>query len=138
MDAQQFLAAFGHIANAPGGVARLRSLILALAVQGRLVSQDDSEEPATKQLERIKKIALRKPLKGRRKKAVAAIHRSRDISPQLPRGWINARLCDVVCVLNGRAYLKAELLESGTPVLRVGNLFTSNHWYYSNLQLGML
>ena len=38
-------------------------------------------------------------------------------------------------MVNGRAYKKAELLESGTPVLRVGNLFTSNHWYYSDLEL---
>ena len=38
-------------------------------------------------------------------------------------------------VLNGRAYKKEELLDAGTPVLRVGNLFTSNHWYHSNLTL---
>lgn len=37
MDAQQFLAVFGHIANAPGGVARLRELILNLAVVGDLI-----------------------------------------------------------------------------------------------------
>ena len=36
MDAQQFLAEFGHIANAPGGVARLRELILSLAFKGEL------------------------------------------------------------------------------------------------------
>jgi type I restriction enzyme S subunit len=39
MDAQQFLAEFGHIANAPGGVPRLRSLILFFAVSGRLTQQ---------------------------------------------------------------------------------------------------
>jgi len=38
-------------------------------------------------------------------------------------------------VVNGRAYKKPELLDEGTPVLRVGNLFTSDHWYYSTLQL---
>lgn len=27
MDAQQFLAEFGHIANAPGGITRLRELL---------------------------------------------------------------------------------------------------------------
>lgn len=36
MDAQQFLAEFGHIANAPGGVGKLRELILQLAISGRL------------------------------------------------------------------------------------------------------
>jgi type I restriction enzyme S subunit len=46
------------------------------------------------------------------------------------------KLGDVANVLNGRAYAKDELLESGKyPVLRVGNLFTNRHWYHSNLEL---
>lgn len=44
MDAQKFAAEFGHIANAPGGVARLRELILHLAVSGRLSTQVDGED----------------------------------------------------------------------------------------------
>lgn len=43
MDAQQFLAEFGHIVNAPGGVARLRELILQFAISGRLVEQKDDD-----------------------------------------------------------------------------------------------
>jgi type I restriction enzyme, S subunit len=42
MDAQQFLAEFGHTANAPGGVGRLRELILALAFKGELCPQSQS------------------------------------------------------------------------------------------------
>lgn len=39
-------------------------------------------------------------------------------------------------VLNGRAYKKNELLESGKyKVLRVGNFFSSDNWYYSDLEL---
>lgn len=37
MDAKQFLAEFGHIANAPGGVTRLRELIFSLASDGKLI-----------------------------------------------------------------------------------------------------
>ena len=37
MDAQQFLAEFGHIASAPEGINRLRELILQLAISGKLV-----------------------------------------------------------------------------------------------------
>ncbi len=42
-----------------------------------------------------------------------------------------------VCeLINGRAYGKSELLESGKyRVLRVGNFFTNNHWYWSDLEL---
>lgn len=45
-------------------------------------------------------------------------------------------LGDVVNLLNGRAYKKEELLNKGKyKVLRVGNLFTSDKWYFSNLEL---
>lgn len=39
MDAQQFLAEFGHIANAPGGVAKLRELVFSLASDGKLLAE---------------------------------------------------------------------------------------------------
>ncbi len=40
MDAKQFLAEFGHIANAPGGISQLKEFILHLAVSGDLVSSE--------------------------------------------------------------------------------------------------
>jgi type I restriction enzyme S subunit len=42
MDAKQFLAEFGHIVNAPGGVQQLRELVLQFAVQGRLFAERQS------------------------------------------------------------------------------------------------
>jgi type I restriction enzyme S subunit len=39
MDVQHFLAEFWHFANAPKGMARLRELVLHLAVSGRLTDQ---------------------------------------------------------------------------------------------------
>ena len=47
MDAQQFLAEFGHIANAPGGVAKLRQLTIQLAISGKLVEKRESETPVS-------------------------------------------------------------------------------------------
>ena len=38
--------------------------------------------------------------------------------------------------INGRAYKQNELLDSGKyKVLRVGNFYTNDSWYYSNLEL---
>ena len=51
-------------------------------------------------------------------------------------GWETRPLGEVCKLINGRAYKKPELLEEGPyPVLRVGNFFTNNHWYYSDLEL---
>ncbi|AYA05541.1 restriction endonuclease subunit S [Rahnella aquatilis] len=48
--------------------------------------------------------------------------------------WIP--LADVCRFINGRAYKQEELLSKGKyPVLRVGNFFTNQNWYYSDLEL---
>ena len=45
-------------------------------------------------------------------------------------------LSDVCRFINGRAYKQEELLPQGKyPVLRVGNFFTNQNWYYSDLEL---
>jgi type I restriction enzyme S subunit len=55
---------------------------------------------------------------------------------KLPSGWAVTSLGEVVKFINGRAYRKDELLSSGKyKVLRVGNFFTNNSWYYSDLEL---
>lgn len=46
MDAQQFLAEFGHIANAPGGISQLRQMIYQLAITGKLTNQLPSDGDA--------------------------------------------------------------------------------------------
>lgn len=124
------------LAGAPSGIKKLRELILELAVRGKLVPQDTSDEPASELLKRITEEKARLVAEGKIKKQKALSERdAEDPAFELPAGWAWARLADVVNVLNGRAYKKEELLDAGTPVLRVGNLFTSNHWYYSTLTL---
>ncbi|MDO8842434.1 hypothetical protein [Methanocalculus sp.] len=46
---------FATLATGPGGIARLRELILQLAVQGKLGTQDENDEPASVLLERIRR-----------------------------------------------------------------------------------
>ncbi|MER0125639.1 restriction endonuclease subunit S [Franconibacter daqui] len=118
------------------GIKKLRELILELAVRGKLVPQDPNDEPASELLKRIaaEKAELVKQGKIKKQKPLPEI--SEDEKPfELPVGWEWVRLGDAVDVINGRAYKKHEMLKSGTPLLRVGNLFTSNEWYYSDLEL---
>lgn len=65
---------FELLAGAPGGVARLRELILTFAVQGRLVGQDARDEPAQELLAQILK----------RKEALIAAGRLKRDKPQAP------------------------------------------------------
>ena len=51
-------------------------------------------------------------------------------------GWQKKKLSQVCELINGRAYRKPELLSEGKyRVLRVGNFFTNENWYYSDLEL---
>ncbi len=55
MNAERLLAHYETIADAPDAIARLRRFILDLAVRGKLVPQDASDEPASELLKRIAK-----------------------------------------------------------------------------------
>lgn len=135
---QRLQTHFGRLFSEPKDVGQLRDLILQLAVQGLLTQQADSDEPAENQLSEIRRISsqITEANVGRRKRSVAYRQVEEDeLNHKTPKGWVLARLGELVRVLNGRAYSKPELLNKGTPVLRVGNLFTSKDWYYSNLEL---
>ena len=52
------------------------------------------------------------------------------------KGWEVKKLGEVSTLLNGRAYKQKELLNDGKyKVLRVGNFFTNDSYYYSDLEL---
>ena len=50
--------------------------------------------------------------------------------------WEQRKLGEVATFINGRAYSQDELLDEGKyKVLRVGNFYTNDSWYYSDLEL---
>ena len=55
--------------------------------------------------------------------------------PTLANGWRWRKFGDCAQFINGRAYSQEELLNAGTPVLRIQNLNGGDRWYYSNLKL---
>ena len=56
--------------------------------------------------------------------------------PEFQGEWEKCTLNEVCKFHNGRAYKQTELLAAGKyRVLRVGNFFTNDSWYYSNLEL---
>ncbi|MBX3626352.1 MAG: restriction endonuclease subunit S [Rhizobacter sp.] len=99
MDAQQFLAEFGHVANAPGGVTRLRELVLFLAVRGELVARLPVDHA------RVAKIRLgldhSKTLERRTRFRVLEPVAAPDAPYPVTDGWMWARLGELVEVLDG-------------------------------------
>ncbi len=118
------------------GIKKLRDLILELAVNGQLVTNSSKKEDTDNSIESLKSIKadLVKNKKIKKPKKLPEIAKD-ELNPNLPKSWGQMRLGDAINVLNGRAYKRHEMLQEGTPLLRVGNLFTSNEWYYSDLEL---
>ncbi len=54
---------------------------------------------------------------------------------ELPEGWEWGALGDCLTLINGRAYKREEMIDSGTPILRIQNLNKGDKWYYSDLEL---
>lgn len=54
----------------------------------------------------------------------------------IPKEWEAVRIHEICTLVNGRAYKQDELLSEGKyKILRVGNFFTNESWYFSNLEL---
>lgn len=93
MDAQQFLTEFGHIANAPGGVAKLRALVLQLAIFGRLTERVQGDVTADSLIELNRKYHNTLIAKKELKRQPVPTGVSRGDPPWvLPYGWAWTRL----------------------------------------------
>ncbi|WP_114765376.1 restriction endonuclease subunit S [Vibrio rhodolitus] len=86
------------------GIKKLRELILELAVRGKLVPQDPSDEPASVLLERIaaEKARLVKEKKIKKPKALPAIE-DEEKPFELPQGWEWVRLGVIGNIFNGNS-----------------------------------
>lgn len=97
MDAQQFLAEFGHIASAPGGIALLRQMIYQLAITGSLTPRSDTDEDAGLLLARIEEQRQRL-VRAKQYKRMLELEGDPIRPPQgiaLPATWRWTRLLDI-------------------------------------------
>ncbi|CAH8242764.1 Type-1 restriction enzyme EcoAI specificity protein [Vibrio aestuarianus] len=101
-------------------IDQLKQTILQLAVMGKLVPQDPSDEPAAELLKRIaeEKAQLVKEKKIKKQKALPPI--SEDEKPfELPSGWEWCRINAICTIENGdrssRYPNSSDLVEEGVP-----------------------
>jgi type I restriction enzyme, S subunit len=88
------------------GIKKLRELILELAVRGKLVPQDESDEPASELLKRIAAEKAKLVAEGKIKKSKPLAEITDDEKPfELPVGWEWTRLDHFVL----------SIISGGTP-----------------------
>ncbi len=132
MDAQQFIAEFGYIAQAPNGIKKLRELVLALAVQGRLLQQLPGEQAAaileTTRREReylIASGALRSP------KPLPAIT-DKDRAHAVPANWSWIRFGEIALHNSGKTL--DSVRNSGHP----RRYITTSNLYWGRFDLSSI
>ena len=120
MDAQLFLAEFGYIANAPGGVGKLRELILQLAVQGKLIvstTSDVSSRVLLDEVRAVKADLVSCKMLPREKPFPEVL--SREITVDAPSHWKWVRFGELWQLLSGRDLEPSQYNDSknGIPYI---------------------
>lgn len=125
MNLKTFIENFDAIAEAPDGIPKLRSLILDLAVRGKLVPHTPDDEPASVLIERAlknrekltseNKISKRQPQPSVRKE---------EIPFELPEGWECIRFGEITDIVSGvtKGRKLAGRETALYPYLRVANV----------------
>lgn len=115
------------LASAPSGIQKLRGLVLELAVRGKLVPQDPSDEPASELLKRIAKERARLEAGGACKKSKLIPAVGKDEQPfTLPDGWVWSRLL-AISLINPRNSADDSLVASFVPMAMIGTSFDGRH-----------
>ena len=121
----------------------LKKSILQEAVQGKLVSQDPSDEPAEALLERIRaeKQRLIKEGKIKKEKHESIIFRrdnshyekrgseevciDEEIPFEIPKNWAWCRASSLGTMIRGRGIKRTETVAQGCPCIRYGEIYTT-------------
>ena len=116
MTPRDLIAAFEPLAEAPDAVARLRELVLQLAVRGKLVSQDQEDELASVLVERVRRDAATAP------KSRVQVAFEDDVPFDAPGSWGWVYLGEAMNLVNGKAFKSGEWASEGLPIIRIQNL----------------
>ena len=139
MTLETFFQKFDTFADAPNAVAKMRELVLNLAVSGKLVRQDPNDEAADELLSRL----ARERSHDRRSQTESA---PVSIRYDLPDGWAWARFQDVAIIASNLVspedypdfiHLAPDNIEKGNGVLlpcstvREDGVKSANRRFYS-------
>jgi type I restriction enzyme S subunit len=125
MNAELLLAHFNRISDSSEAVPRLRRFILDLAVRGKLVKPDPSDEPSSALAERIAEGTRRRKKAGEYDEPRNAIEIESELLPfKVPSQWCWERLVEIAEVSYGFAFESARFNQGkvGMPLIRIRDI----------------
>jgi len=127
MNLPNLLEEFNIVLNTPEGLNELRSLILGLAVRGKLVPQDPNDEPASELLKKIEAEKDRLYEEGEIRKPKKVRKISVDEYPfQIPNNWVWTNLNEAG-VINPRNDAKDDVDTSFISMSLISEGFMEMH-----------
>jgi type I restriction enzyme S subunit len=128
MDPQRFLDNFATITDEPGGVQRLRVMVIGLALKGRLVDPGPGDEPVDVLLKRIedeRAAAIR--AHGWRVGVSAGVIREEEMPWPIPTHWGWVRLERLALPQAGFAFKSSHFNQvgRGMPLIRIRDIADS-------------
>ncbi|QPG62685.1 restriction endonuclease subunit S [Pseudomonas sp. BIGb0427] len=116
---QRLAEHFHTLFTTESSIDALKQTLLQLAVMGKLVPQNPSDEPASELLKRIAEEKARLVTEGKLRKPKARLEISEEeMAFNLPRGWQWVRKADVFNFLNGYAFKSEWFQHKGIRLLR--------------------
>jgi len=119
--------------DSPTGIQELRSLILKLAMMGKLTTQDPKDQPASELLKEIQAEKERLIAEGRikRQKPLPEI-KPEEIPYELPEGWVWCQFGNISMVVRGGSPRPAgddQYYNGNIPFLKVADLTSNDNIY---------
>lgn len=124
-------------ATTPGQLPRI-SIDQVLAVELNLPPLPEQERIAgrlSEQLAAVERARAASQSRLAAAESLQAAYLRRVFEGPEASGWETVPFGALANLVNGRAFAQHELLEEGTPVIRIQNLNGGERWYYSNLDL---
>ena len=118
---------FGNWFDDLATVKHLRATILQLAVQGKLVPQNPTDQDANELLKQVasENSKLIKDGVNSKKKPLTELT-DQEITYDAPDGWVWSRMGDIAHYQKGYAFKSEDYLERGLMITKIKNL-TDNH-----------
>jgi type I restriction enzyme, S subunit len=125
MNVETFFEKFDVLADTPDAVAKMRELVLDLAIRGRIVAQNPTDEPAAQLLKRLLVEKSRRTGRGELSDE-DQVGTPDDEAFEIPANWewIGATTPAVMVSDQGKKVQTKDILESGKyPVVDQGKMF---------------